>query len=108
MAQAGFSGEPRYSLPGGALFAIAGAASLVALVRWVGRRATAAAAAVTALLVLAAAAPKLADLPRLRRDRAFAPGLAADLAEDAIAAAGGPLRRARPAAIHTTATCAAR
>jgi hypothetical protein len=88
MAQAGFSGEPRYSLPGGALVAIAGAAGLVALVRSIGRRATAAAAAVTAPLVLAAAAPKLADLPQLRRDQAYAQGLAADL-EDAIAAAGG-------------------
>ena len=35
MAQAGFSGEPRYSLPGGALVAIAGAAGLVTLAgRW--------------------------------------------------------------------------
>ena len=31
MAQAGFSGEPRYSLPGAALVAIAGAAGLVAV-----------------------------------------------------------------------------
>ena len=96
MAQAGFSGEPRYSLPGGALLAIAGAAGLVALVRSIGerppgtvsRRVTATAATVTALLVLAAAAPRLADLPQLRRDQAYAQGLAADL-DDAIAAAGG-------------------
>ena len=33
MAQAGFSGEPRYSLPGAALVAIAGAAGLVAAAR---------------------------------------------------------------------------
>jgi hypothetical protein len=33
MAQAGFSGEPRYALPGAALVSIAGAAGLVTLVR---------------------------------------------------------------------------
>jgi len=84
MAQAGFSGEPRYSLPGGALVAIAGAAGLVALVRAGPRIAAPAAAAI----VLAAAAPKLADLPELRSDQAYASGLAADL-ERVIGAAGG-------------------
>jgi hypothetical protein len=83
MAQAGFSGEPRYALPGGALVAIAGAAGLVAVTR--DRRA---AAAVAAALVLVAAAPKLVGLADLRSDQAYQRGLAADLRR-AIAAAGG-------------------
>jgi hypothetical protein len=83
MAQAGFSGEPRYSLPGGALVAIAGAAGLVAVVR--DRRAL---AGLAAALLLVAAVPKLADLPDLRRDQAYQRGLAADL-RDVIAVAGG-------------------
>jgi MFS family permease len=98
MAQAGFSGEPRYSLPGGALVAIAGAAGLVELVRALGeprvrdaarrRGAEVATACVAGAVLLAAAAPKLADLPQLRRDQAWARGLAADL-PGAIRAAGG-------------------
>ena len=83
MAQAGFSGEPRYSLPGGALVAIAGAAGLVAATR--DRRAV---AAVAAALLLVAAVPKLAGLPDLHSDQAYQRGLAADLRR-AIAAAGG-------------------
>ena len=107
MAQAGFSGEPRYALPGAALVAIAGAAGLVAAARLTatsreaatsrgaatGRGATSprgrlAAALAVAALLLVAAWPKLADLDDLRRDRAWAAGLSDDL-EDAIAAAGG-------------------
>jgi hypothetical protein len=92
MAQAGFSGEPRYSLPGGALIAIAGAAGLVTLAR--GR----AAAVVATLLLLVAAAPKLADLPDLRGDQAYQRDLAADLTRvidraggrDALLACGRP------------------
>jgi hypothetical protein len=72
MAQAGFSGEPRYSLPGAALVAVAGALGLVAVARdrliWV-----------AAALLLAAAAPKLADLPDLRSDQAYQRDLAAGL-----------------------------
>jgi hypothetical protein len=83
MAQAGFSGEPRYSLPGGALVAIAGAAGLVAVARE--RRAV---AALAAALLLVAAAPKLAGLPDLRSDQAYQRHLAADL-RDAIGVAGG-------------------
>jgi hypothetical protein len=82
MAQAGFSGEPRYSLPGAALVAVAGAVGLVALAR------TRAAAAVAAVLLLVAAAPKLADLPDLRDDQAYQRDLAAGLAR-AIETAGG-------------------
>jgi len=94
MAQAGFSGEPRYSLPGGALVAIAGAAGLAALVREGARRpipGRLVAPAVAVLVVLAAAAPKLADLPEVRSDRAWAQGMAVDL-ERSIGAAGGRAR----------------
>ena len=94
MAQAGFSGEPRYALPGAALVAIAGAAGLARDVGDASRRErrparrVALAALAAAALLLVAAWPKLADLDDLRRDRAWAAGLAGDL-EDAIAAAGG-------------------
>jgi hypothetical protein len=94
MAQAGFSGEPRYALPGATLIAIAGAAGLVAaatrrrpaIAR--GRRAIAAATALVAAGLVVAASPKLADLDDLRRDQAWAAGLARDL-DSAIVAAGG-------------------
>jgi hypothetical protein len=88
MAQAGFSGEPRYALPGAALVAIAGAGGLAATaIRGSPRGRAAVALAATALL-LVAAWPKLADLDDLRRDRAWAAGLTEDL-DDAIVAAGG-------------------
>jgi hypothetical protein len=83
MAQAGFSGEPRYSLPGAALVAVAGALGLVAFVQerrtlaWLG-----------AALLLVAAAPKLADLPDLRGDQAYQRDLHAGL-ENVIDRAGG-------------------
>jgi hypothetical protein len=83
MAQAGFSGEPRYSLPGAALVAIAGAAGLVAFVREHRPLAWLAAA-----LLLIAAAPKLADLPDLREDQAYQRELHGDLA-NVIGRAGG-------------------
>jgi hypothetical protein len=82
MAQAGFSGEPRYALPGAALIAIAGAAGLAA----VANRRTIAVIAGAALLV--AAWPKLARLDDVRRDQAWAEGLSSGL-ERAIAAVGG-------------------
>ena len=93
MAQAGFSGEPRYSLPGAALAAVAGAAGLVALVR--DRRAL---VWLAAALLLVAAAPKLADLPDLRDDQAYQRDLAAGLTRvieraggrDALLACGRP------------------
>jgi hypothetical protein len=96
MAQAGFSGEPRYSLPGGALVAIAGAVGLAALARRCGDLWAVAAyrsrhlwaGAVAGVLLVVAAAPKLADLPDLRRDQAYQRALAADLAS-VIDAAGG-------------------
>jgi hypothetical protein len=77
MAQAGFSGEPRYSLPGAALVAIAGAIGLARVPR-----------PLLAVVLIVAAAPKLADLPDLRRDQAYQRALAADL-RTAIRAAGG-------------------
>jgi len=83
MAQAGFSGEPRYSLPGAALVAIAGAAGLVAFARE--RRAI---AWLAAALLLVAATPKLVDLPDVRSDQAYQRDLAADLAR-VIDVAGG-------------------
>jgi len=83
MAQAGFSGEPRYSLPGAALVAVAGALGLVAFVR---ERRTL--AWLAAALLLVAAAPKLADLPDLRSDQAYQRDLADGLAH-VIDRAGG-------------------
>jgi hypothetical protein len=89
MAQAGFSGEPRYALPGAALVALAGAAGLVAAVRAVvGRGPRRVAAAAAAAAVVAAAVPWIGGLPDLRRDRAYQHALAADLSR-AITAAGG-------------------
>jgi hypothetical protein len=112
MAEAGFSGEPRYSLPGGALIAIAGAVGLAALVRTgtvrfgaarfaavrtvrpagtarsahAVRRAAVPALACAGLLV--AAAPKLAGLADVRREQAWQRALASDLA-GVIRSAGG-------------------
>jgi hypothetical protein len=83
MAQAGFSGEPRYSLPGAALVAVAGALGLVAFVR--DRRAL---PWLAAALLLVAMAPKLADLPDLRSDQAYQRDLHAGLA-DVIDRGGG-------------------
>ena len=79
MAQAGFSGEPRYSLPGAALVAVAGAAGLVSRPRLV---------PVAAAALLIAAVPKLIDLPDLRSDQAYQRELHGDLAE-VIDRAGG-------------------
>jgi hypothetical protein len=75
MAQAGFSGEPRYSLPGGALLAIAGAAGLLELLR--GRRALWLPFALVALAL--ALGPKLDRLGDIRREQTWQAGLAADL-----------------------------
>jgi hypothetical protein len=82
MAQAGFSGEPRYSLAGGACVAVAGAAGPLELARR-----HAGLAVLVGVALLAAASPKLADLPQLRRDQAYQRALEADLRR-VIAAAG--------------------
>jgi hypothetical protein len=88
MAQAGFSGEPRYSVPGAALVAVAGAAGLVSRPRLI---------PVAAAALLIAAVPKLVDLPDLRSDQAYQRALHADLAtviddagRDAILTCGRP------------------
>ena len=97
MAQAGFSGEPRYALPGAGLIALSGAVGLVFAARTRaavaplgdprGRLQSVATLAVVVLVTLAAA-PRIADLPTLRSEQAYQWRLAGDLA-DAVAAAGG-------------------
>jgi hypothetical protein len=84
MAQAGFSGEARYALPGAALIALSAAAGLAAAAA---RRGVPVALVVVAVLgvVLAERAGNLADI-RARQAHQWA--LQADL-EDAVAAAGG-------------------
>src|SRR5829696_2787482 len=84
MAQAGFSGEPRYALPGAALIALSGAVGLVLGARAI-RRAPAAALAAAALLVALAAAPRMADLRKVRAEQAYQWRLAADLADAIVA-----------------------
>jgi hypothetical protein len=92
MAQAGFSGEPRYSLPGGALLAIAGAAGLMGLLR--DRRALWLPLAFFALAV--ALGPKLDRVEEVRREQAWQWGLARDLKQviegrrDTLLACGRP------------------
>jgi hypothetical protein len=123
MAQAGFSGEPRYALPGAALVASSGAIGLAALARAVGRRVasgagsgfagrsapaiagamgsgSAARLAAVALLALVAfaAAPRLGDAVDLRDEQEHQRALVADL-RSAVATAGGTdgvLRCGRP------------
>jgi hypothetical protein len=81
MAELGFSGEARYSLPGAALVAIAGAVGLAG-----GRRR--AIAVVAVVLVGVAGLTRLDYVSDLRERQEHAWALATDL-EDAIAAAGG-------------------
>jgi hypothetical protein len=83
MAQAGFSGEPRYALPGAALIAISGAVGLAV----VGTR-RALVAGVVVVLVAVAAAPRVARLDDVRAAQAYQWRLANDLA-GAVRAAGG-------------------
>jgi len=80
MAEAGFSGEPRYALPGVALLAIAGAAGLA--------RAAFARRVVVGVAVVAAAVPAVVELRDVRDAQAHQWALARDLG-DAVAAAGG-------------------
>jgi hypothetical protein len=81
MAQAGFSGEARYAVPGAALLSVAGAVEL-ARVRWL------AVAAVAALAI--AAVPRLDDAADTRARQHYQARLADDL--DAVIAAGGGRR----------------
>jgi len=101
MAQAGFSGEPRYLLPGAALLAIAGVAGLARgwsdltsymtvnsyhpLTHTPYMRVV---TPILALLLATAAAPRLADVPALRDAQAHQWALARDLGA-AVDAAGG-------------------
>jgi hypothetical protein len=98
MAQAGFSGEARYALPGAALVSIAAAAGLAAALREAARRSPGAAAlssggapiaaALAAAALAIAAAPRIADLSTLRSSQSWQYGLANDLAA-AIQTTGG-------------------
>ena len=84
MAQAGFSGEPRYALPGAALIALAGAsAARTGTVPFLARRQVAAVG--FAVVAIVWAAPQIAGV---HRDQAHAWALQRDLGA-AIEAAGG-------------------
>ncbi|CAN5230005.1 hypothetical protein BH24ACT1_BH24ACT1_12400 [soil metagenome] len=87
MARAGFSGEPRYALPGAALVAVSGAAGLVVasgrLGRWPG-----AATGLAVLLVVIAAVPRIDDLAGLRTSQAYQWELQSQL-PTAVASLGG-------------------
>lgn len=93
MAQAGFSGEPRYALPGAGLIAISGAVGIVVLVRAAAPRAVLVgprvfglvATVVVATAIVAERAEYLASIPEAR---AHHWRLATDL-RSAIEAAGG-------------------
>jgi hypothetical protein len=84
----GFSGEPRYALPGVALIAISGAVGLVTAGRAGTRRPGKLALAIVAGLVLLAALPRVESLRALPTAQAYQWELSNDLA-DAIRAAGG-------------------
>lgn len=70
MAGAGFSGEPRYALPGAALVAVSGAVGIVSasreVLRWPG-----AATGLVAFLIVFAAVPRIDDLAGLRQAQAY-------------------------------------
>ncbi|HYI17944.1 MAG TPA: hypothetical protein VD836_04510 [Solirubrobacteraceae bacterium] len=83
MAEAGFSGEARYAVPGAAMLAISGAVGLALVAR---RHAVAAIAVVAA--VGAAALPRLDDVEGIRREQAHQRALADQLAT-VLTAAGG-------------------
>jgi hypothetical protein len=80
MAQAGFSGESRYALPGAALVAVGGAAGLALAIRSLPGRAMAPAAAAGIALVLFAALPAAREATRVPDRQAYAHALQRDLA----------------------------
>jgi hypothetical protein len=86
LAQAGFSGEARYAMPGVALIALSGAAGLGLALRRAPRP-FAGAVLVAGLLVLAAG-PRAAELRGVRAAQAYQWQLAAELG-DVVRAAGG-------------------
>jgi hypothetical protein len=83
MAEAGYSGEPRYALPGAALLVVSGGAGLAALAR--GRRA---AGAVALVAVAAFAAVRVDGVGTELRDARDEAALYGTL-DDAVRAAGG-------------------
>jgi hypothetical protein len=83
----GFSGEPRYALPGMALIAVSGAVGLTTAGRQTARRPIAL-AAIAAGLVAIAALPRLDEIRRLPAAQAHQWDLSSELA-GAIRAAGG-------------------
>jgi hypothetical protein len=99
MAQAGgFSGEPRYALPGMALIAVSGAIGLATAGRATARRWNRLALLAVLGLVTVAMLPRLGGIVDLRSAQAYQRDLDADLAQ-AIDAAGGRaaiLRCGRP------------
>ena len=90
MAQAGFSGEPRYALPGAALVAVSGAVGIASAGRTLACRWGTGFAGITVVIVIlvVAGAPRIAGLGDLRRRQAHQWDLQADLAA-AVEAAGG-------------------
>lgn len=93
MAAAGFSGEPRYALPGAALVAVSGAAGLVVACRRTARAAPGAARGLMAgtltLLLVAAGATRAGEAVDVPASQAYQWRLQADLAA-AVAGVGGP------------------
>lgn len=92
MAEAGFSGEPRYALPGAALIAVSGAAGLVLAARWaikgVPKPILIAQPLAVALALVAIAVPQAGRIGDVRAAQAYQWDLQADL-ERAIEHAGG-------------------
>ena len=88
MAQAGFSGEPRYALPGAALVSVSGAAGLALATRSVRRERQQSVVALVVVAVAVAVVPRAAALPRVRQVQEHQWALQADLA-GAVDAAGG-------------------
>ncbi|MEJ7783649.1 MAG: hypothetical protein WKF96_02520 [Solirubrobacteraceae bacterium] len=92
MAQAGFSGEARYALPGAALIAVSGAAGLALAARRaiqpVSRTSWIAHGAVVAVVLAALVLPNAARIADVREDQAYQWRLQHDL-DTAIDRAGG-------------------
>ncbi len=87
MAQAGFSGEPRYALPGAALVAVSGGAGLGLLIASLPRSARAPAAIAACAVLVLAAQSAVRDATRVPARQAYAHTLQRDLA--ALVAAQG-------------------
>jgi len=88
MSEAGFSGEPRYALPGAAVLAAAAGVGAIRAAGLRSRPPVAAVLAVGAIASVAAAGVRVADVAELRPRLQHQAALDADL-DRAIAAAGG-------------------